>query len=148
MLERSSEKKLSSHEEKEEDEAECDEAAHDEPVSPLPCRYPPDQRVDARHLTRRQCDPPVDACQRLVLEIEAVVDGIRLAEHAVRHVVAVIDARPFVQHVLCLGFGGIALAVLVDIGTDIGQEVGAIASLLELGSETGEVAFVGGELFA
>ena len=60
MIERSGEKGPSSHEEKEEDKTECDETAHDEPVSPLSGRYPPDQRVDARHLTRSQCDPSVD----------------------------------------------------------------------------------------
>lgn len=43
---------------------------------------------------------------------------------------------------------GVALAVLADIGTDVCEEVGAVAGLLDVGAKAGKVAFVSSELLA
>lgn len=83
-------------EKEEHHEAERDESAHDNAVSPLPRRYLADDRVKTRDLARGHRDPPVDAGEGLSLHNEVFVGGVRLAEHAVYHVVAVVDAVPLV----------------------------------------------------
>lgn len=79
------------------------------------------------------------------------MDGIGLAEDTVGHVVAVVDARALTEHVL--GFRSLwvlllVAVVLVDVGADIGQEVGPVAGLRQSRAEADEVALVLGVLFA
>jgi hypothetical protein len=132
----------------EDDEAEGDEAAHDDAVPPLLGRYPANERVDAGHLARGDVDAAVDARERLALQVEAVVDGVRLAQHAVDDAVAVVDAAALVGHVVGLGGLRVRGAVLVDVGAHVGEQVGAVARLLEVGAEAGEVALVVAQLVA
>jgi hypothetical protein len=44
---------------------------------------------------------------------------------------AVVNAVALLEHVFCLGSLGVVGAVLVNVGADIGQKVGAIACLLQ-----------------
>lgn len=116
---------------KKQQKAKRDETTHNDTISPLPRRYPVNHRIDPRHLARSQVDPSVDAGQRLPLEDEVVVHGVRLAERTVRHVVAVLDTVTLVEHVFrLLGFGVVG-AVLVNVGAHVGQEVGSVAGLLQ-----------------
>lgn len=73
---------------------------------------------------------------------KAVINGIRLAEDAICHIVASVDAIAFVQHIISLGSFRVVRPILVNVRLDVGQEIGAIAGLLESGSEPGEVASV------
>lgn len=82
------------------------------------------------------------------MQLEAVVDGIGLAQHAVRHVVAVVDAISLLEHVLGLGSFGVVGSVLIDIGPHIGQEVGPVAGLLEGRAQAIQISLVGGKLLA
>lgn len=136
------------HEPKENNEAECDKAAHDDAVSSLSRRYPADNGIDAWNLASSESDAPVNAGQRLPLQVEAVVDGVRLAEDTVRHVVAVVDAIALVKHVLCLGGFRVAGAVLVDVVADIGQQVCPVAGGLEGRAQPRQVSLMRRELFA
>lgn len=126
---------IPSHNEPEKYETKSNEAAHNNTITSLFCRYPANQRIDSRYLTRCQCDPALNIGQRLALYDEAVVDGVRLAEDAVRHVVAVVDAVALFKHVIGLCSLGVVGAVLVNIGADIGEEVGTVARLLELAAQ-------------
>lgn len=117
--------------EPEEDEAKRDKAAHNNTVSSLLCRYPANQCVDTGHLARSQCNPALNVGQRLALQSKAIVDRIRLAQDAIRHGMAVVNAVALLEHVFCLGSLGVVGAVLVNVGADIGQKVGAIACLLQ-----------------
>ena len=65
---------------------------------------------------------------------KALVDGIGLAEHAVGHVMAVVNPPPLVQHVLLLGRARVILLrrpIGGDVGTHIGQQVGAGTGFLD-----------------
>lgn len=76
-------------------------------------------------------DSPVDAGQGLALQVETVVNGVRLAENTVSHAVAVVNAVALLEHVVGLGGLGVVLAVFINVGADVGQEIGAVAGLLE-----------------
>lgn len=131
-----------------EDEAKRNKTAHDDAVPPLLGRYPANQGIDAGHLAGGARDPALNIGERLALDAEAVVDGVRLAQDAVRHGVAVVDAVALVEHVLGLGGLGVVGAVLVNVGADIGQEVGAVACLAERRAQPRQVPLVRGELVA
>lgn len=60
----------------------------------------------------------------------------------------VVDAAPFIQHVLRLLGLRVVCAVLVYIGTNIGQQIGSVTSLLQSAAQPVEVASVCGELLA
>ena len=122
-------KKYRSQEEPKNEEAQGYERAHDDTVPPLLGRYPPNQRVDPRHLRGGEGDAAVDARERLGLEAETVAHGVRLAEHAVGHVVAAVDAPALLQHVLCLGRLRVARAVGVNVVAHRGEQVRAVARL-------------------
>lgn len=61
---------------------------------------------------------------------------------------AVVDAVALVEHVLGLGGLGVVGAVLVNVGAHVGQEVGAVARLLQVGPQPRQVLFVRGQLLA
>lgn len=141
----------SSNEPPEQKEAKGDKRAHDDAVPPLLGRDTPNKRVDARHLARRQRDPPVDVGQRLALDAKVLVDRVRLAEDAVHHVVAVVDAAALAQHVLGLGCLArqpttlspvSACTVRVDVVADVRHQVDAVARMVELHLEAAQVAAV------
>jgi hypothetical protein len=60
--------------------------------------------------------------------------------------VAVVDARPLAQHVFALGGLGVLLLVrtviLVNVGADVCEEVGAVAGLADGVADADEVAAV------
>lgn len=113
---------------KQHETANCNEAAQDNPVSPLLRPNPLHQPVDPGYLCRRACNPPLDAAQALSLQRETLIDGVCLAQHSVRHVVAVVQPPSLVEHVVCFGgFGVVACAVGVDVGAYVGEEVCAVA---------------------
>ncbi|VUC36023.1 unnamed protein product [Clonostachys rosea] len=111
-------------------------------------KYPADQRVDAGHLGSGQVDSSVNARQSLPLRKEAVVDSVRLAQHAVYDAVAVVDAPALVRHVVRLGSLRVARAVGVNVGSDAGEEVGAVAGILQLRAQAEEVSPVIRQLVA
>lgn len=61
---------------------------------------------------------------------------------------AVVDAVALVEHVFGLSCLGVVGTVLVDVGSNIGQEIRTVASLLEVRPEPAEVPLVGVELLA
>jgi hypothetical protein len=103
----------SSHKVQEHQDTKRNECAHNNSVPPLLRRYPPYQAVQAWHLTCRSCYPPVNTRQCFSLQPKALVHSIRLAEHTIRHVVAVIYPRSLVQHIF--GFGGCRVIRVVRI---------------------------------
>lgn len=82
------------------------------------------------------------------MQLEAVVDGVSLAQHTIRHVVAVVDAISLLEHVLGLGSFGVVGSVLIDIGPHVGQEVGPVAGLLKSRAQAIQISLVRGNLFA
>lgn len=87
----------------------------------------PNQRIHPRHLTSRTHNAPVDTRQRLALQPKVLVNRIRLAQHPVHHIMALIDPTPLLEHVVCFRLARVGSAVGVDIGADVGKEVGSIA---------------------
>lgn len=90
-------------------------------------------------------DPSVDARKRFPLQVEAIVDGVCLTQNVICHAVAVVDTVALVKHVLGLGGLGVVLSVFIDVGADVGEKVGPVASLLECGAKAREVSLVAGE---
>ena len=117
-------------EEEENNKTERNKASHDNPVPPLLCRYPSDQRIDPRYLACRVRNPPIDTRQGFTLQIKVVINCVRLAENTVHHIVAIVDTIALFQHVISLGSFRVVLAVFIDIRADIGQKVRPIARLL------------------
>jgi hypothetical protein len=111
-------------------------------IPPLLRPNPPNQPIDPRNLAHHPNDPPIDARQHLPLHPKTLIDRVRLTQHAIRHIMAVIDASPLVEHVFCFGCGGIAGAVGVDVGADGGEEVRAGAGVGDGGFEAVELAAV------
>ena len=99
-------------------------------------------------MTSRHGDPPIDARQCLPLQVEAVIHSVRLAEDVVRHAVAVINAVPFLEHVICFSSLGVVGAVLVNVRSNVGEEVGPVARLLEGRAQPRQIALVGIEFLA
>lgn len=142
MLERQKSRWPKLPEPKQHQKAECDEAPQYDAISPLLGPDPRHQTVDARDLARRTDYPPLHARQRLSLHPEVLVDGVGLAQHRVGDIVRVVDATPLVEHVVCLGVGG---AVLVDVVSDVGEEVGAVARIGDGRLYAGQLAAVVGQ---
>lgn len=65
-----------------------------------------------------------------------------MAEDAVCHIVASVNAIAFVQHVVSLGSFWVVRSILVNVRLDVGQKIGTIAGLLKRRFEPGEVASV------
>ena len=61
---------------------------------------------------------------------------------------ALVDARPLLEHVIRLGSAGVRSAVGIDVGADVGEKVCTIARLADCGCETLEFATVVLEDFA
>jgi hypothetical protein len=59
---------------------------------------------------------------------------------------AVIDAIALVQHIFGLCGFGVVGVILVNVGPHICEEVGAIASLLEIGAKASKIPLMGREL--
>lgn len=137
-----------SHEEEEEKETKGNKAPHNNTISPLPRRYSVNQGIHPRYPTRSHCNPSINTRQRLPLHEKAIIDRVRLAQHAIHHVVATVNVVPLIEHVLRLRRLGIIRAVVADVGLHIGEEIGLVASLLQRSTEAVEIASVGGELFA
>ena len=76
------------------------------------------------------------------------MDGIRLADDAVRHLVAAVNVAPFVSHVLRLGRLGVVGAVLLDIITHAAEEIGPVARLLQVGAQSVKIAAMVGYVLA
>ncbi|KFY35740.1 hypothetical protein V494_05644 [Pseudogymnoascus sp. VKM F-4513 (FW-928)] len=86
--------------------------------------------IQARHLRRRALNPSLNPRQRLALQPKLLIHRIRLAQHAISHVMRVLDAVALAEHVVGLGGGGGGM-VGVDVGADVCEEVGALAGGLE-----------------
>lgn len=93
-------------------------------------------------------DSSVDAGQGLALQVETVVNGVRLAKNTVGHVVAVVNAVALLEHIVGLGGLGVVLAVFINVGADVGQEVGAVAGLLEGRLQSRKIPLMARELLA
>jgi hypothetical protein len=122
-----------------------DEAAEDDAVPPLLRADAVDQAVDPGDLAGGAHDAPVHAGERLALQPEALVDGVGLREDRVGDAVAAVYARALVEHVVGLLLRGVALAVVVDVGADVGEQVGLLAGRGREGGEAGELVGVLGE---
>ncbi|PKS06547.1 hypothetical protein jhhlp_007295 [Lomentospora prolificans] len=101
-----------------------------------------------RNLACRRSDSPINIGKRLSLNHKILVDGVRLAQHAVGHRMAVVDTIPLSKHVLSLSSSGVTRTELVDIVVDVGEKVGAVARGLKRGAKATEVATMLGKLFA
>jgi hypothetical protein len=137
-----------SRQEPEQQKAERDKATHDYAVSPFPRRDLADEGVQAGDLARGERDAPVDVGEGLALHGKVLLGGVRLRQHRVYHVVAIVDAAPLVQHVLGLGGLGVAGPVGVNVGPDVGEQVGAVARLAQVGPQARQVPPVLHELLA
>lgn len=101
--------------------AECNKDAHNKPIPSLFCTDPAHQVIQPGHQTRRARDAAIDARQRLALQTKTLIDSIRLAQHAVDHVVTVIDAPALLQHVFSFGSFWIRSVVGIDIRAYVRQ---------------------------
>ena len=126
----------------EDQEAKGNETAHYYTIPPLLVAYPANQTVDTRHLTGRSDNATVDACECLPLDTELLVDGVCLSEDCICHVVTVVYATAFIQHVICLCLFGVLCTVGIDVIADVGQEVGAISLVTDVGFELAELSTV------
>ena len=91
-------------------------------------------------MTRCNGDSAIDVCQGLPLHDEALIYSVRLAQNTICHVMTVVNVISLAQHVVCLCCLRVVCALLVDIGLDIAQEIGAVASLLQDCSKTDKIA--------
>jgi hypothetical protein len=126
----------------EDQEANGNETAHDYTIPSLLVAYPANQAVDAGHLASRSDYATVDAGERLPLDAELLVDGIRLCKNGIRHVVTVVYATAFIQHIICLCLLGVLCTVCIDVIANVGQEVGAISLVADVGLELVELSAV------
>jgi hypothetical protein len=101
-------------------EAKGDEAAHDYAIPPLLVAYSAYQTVDSGYLAGRSDYATVDAGERLPLDAELLIDGVCLCENSVGHVVTVVYATAFVQHVVCLCLLGVLCSVGIDVIANVG----------------------------
>lgn len=83
------------------------ETTQDESIPPPLGADLPNQRIHARDFARSAHNPPVDTSQGLALDAKVLVDGVGLAQHAVHHVVALVEVSALLEHVLRLGGGGV-----------------------------------------
>ena len=92
----------------------------------------------------RPDDPPIDIGQSFPLDSKILIDGIRLTQNTINHVVAIVDSTPFVQHILCFGRLGIIAtrSISVDIGPYIRQQVGTRPSFGDERADPSEFATV------
>ena len=118
----------------------CNEASQNNPIPPLLRPNPLHQPIDTRNLRRRTRNPPLYAHQTFPLYAKILVYRIRLAEHRVRHIVAIIYTPSLIQHVVCLG--SLARAVGTDVCAHIGEEICAIAGCADCGFQPGELGAV------
>lgn len=109
-------------------------------IPPLLRPNPLHQPIDAWDLGSSTRDPPLYTDQALPLYAKVLVHGVCLAQHAVRHVVAVVYAPSLVQHVVCLGC--FSRAVGADVGADIGEEVRSVAGGADCGLESRKLGAV------
>ena len=117
-----------SRKEKHHQEAEGNEASHDDPIPP-PLR--PDARhqvINPRHRARRAHNPSINIPQHLALRAHVLAHRIRLAQHPIHGIVAAVEAGALVEHVVGLGGGGVAAgAVRGDVGAHAAQQALAVA---------------------
>lgn len=128
--------------------AESNETAQDDSISPLLGPNLSDQVVHTGYLAGSTDDAPIDAGKSFTLNSKVLVDGICLAEYAVNHVVAVLYSPSLLQHIVGLGRAGDRCVVSVDIGADIGKQIGAVARLGDSGGQSLELPAVVGQDFA
>ncbi len=121
------------HEIKEQQEAKGNKGPHNDPIPPLLRRDPSYETIQTRDLRCSPRNPPVDTRQRFPLQPETLIHGIRLAEHPVCHIVTIVYPTPFIQHVIRLRRLGVTGAVGIDIAPDVGEQVDAVARVLDLG---------------
>lgn len=126
----------------EDQEAKGNETAHDYTIPPLLVAYPAYQAVDTRYLTSRSDYATVDAGERLPLDPELLVDGVCLCKDGISHVVTVVYATALVEHVVCLCLLGVLCSVGIDVIANIGQEVGTISLVANVGLELVELSAV------
>lgn len=127
---------------KQHQETEPNKASQDNRISPL---LRPDlghEVVHARDLTGSTDNAPVNTGESFTLHTKVLVYRICLAEHAVHHVVAVLDSATLLKHVFSLGSTGIRCAVGINIGAHIGEKVGTVACLGDSGIQSLELAAV------
>lgn len=127
---------------KQHQETEANEASQDNRISPL---LRPDlghEVVHARNLTGGTDNAPVNAGKSFTLHAKILVNRICLAEHAVHHIVAVLDSAALLKHVFSLGGTRVRCAVGINIGAHIGEKVSTVACLSDSGIQSLELAAV------
>lgn len=102
-------------EEQQHQKAEPNKAPEDNSIPPLLVSNLADEIVHAGNTASSPDNAPINVGDCLALDTEILIDGIRLAQHAVYHAVAVLDSAPLFEHVLGLGSGGVGCAIGADV---------------------------------
>lgn len=135
-------------EQKQHQETDSNETPQDEGIPPPLGANLSNQRIHPGDFARSAHDPPIDTSQGLALDAKVLIDSVGLAQHAVHHVMALVEVPALFEHVFRLGGGGVRRAVGVDVGAHVREQVGAVARLGDGGIEALEFAAVVGEDFA
>lgn len=123
--------------------AKRNEQTQNNPIPPLLTPNPPHQPIDPRNLRCRSRDPALDTRQALPLQPEILIHRIRLTQHAIRHIMTVIDPPSLIQHILRLGLLGVrSRPVRAYVRAHVAEEVGAVTCLLKRGFEARELGAV------
>lgn len=91
------------------------ETAQDNRIPPL---LGPDfahQVVHTRYLTGSANNTTVNAREGLTLHAEVLINGISLAQHAVNHIVTVVNAATLLEHVLLFSCTWVRCAIGVNV---------------------------------
>lgn len=102
-------------EEQQHQKAEPNETPENDSIPPLLVSNLADEIVHAGNISSSADNAPINVGNRLALDTEVLVDGIRLAQNAVHHAVAVLDSAPLFEHVLGLGGGRVGCAIGADV---------------------------------
>lgn len=116
-------------EEKQHQKAEPDETSKDHSISSLLVANLADQIIHARHVAGSTDNAPVNVCDGFTLNSKVLIDSVCLTQHAVNHIMAVVDSAPLFEHVVGLRGGGVRCAVGINVGADIGEEIRTVARL-------------------
>jgi hypothetical protein len=128
-------------------ETKCYEYGNDYGVSSLLGAYPLHYTVYAGQMRRRYSNSPVDAGQGFPLQIEGFVDSVGLAQHSVRNGVGLVYPIPLIQHVICLLLSRICLAIGLNVGPHIRQQVCSLACRCDVGLDPRQFSSMLGKHF-
>lgn len=108
-----------SSQKQEHQKAKTDEGPQDQRISPSFRPNLAHQSIHTGNLARCADNASIDTGERLTLETEILMNGIRLAEHTVYHIMTAVDVPSFFKHVVRLCLRRVRSPIRIDVGANI-----------------------------